>query len=149
MNEGFYSIEKAKLKTLAEIHNRLAEISQYLEIAVTKYAKIDVKDKESDEWVRLLNLITIEDNYFIHNDKNQFVKKDCEDDECLYKFYSSDDSVLGYKDTYKGLYTRTECDSVEHIERDSVFGDYDRDINYDTKTGCIKEFPKNAESKTD
>ena len=81
MNEGFYSIEKAKLKTLAEIHNRLAEISQYLEIAVTKYAKIDVKDKESDDWVRLLNLITIEDNYFIHNDENQFVKKDCEDDE--------------------------------------------------------------------
>ena len=146
MNEGFYSIEKAKLKTLAEIHNRLAEISQYLEIAVTKYAKIDVKDKESDEWVRLLNLITIEDNYFIHNDENQFVKKDCEDDECLYEFYSSDDSVLGYKDDYKGLYTHTKYDAVEC---DYVFGDYDRDINYDTKTGCIKEFPKNAESKTD
>ncbi len=130
MNEGFYSIEKAKLKTLAEIHNRLAEISQYLEIAVTKYAKIDIKDKESEEWVRLLKLITIEDNYFIHNDENQFVKKDCEDDECLYEFYSGDDSVLGYKDDYKGLYSHTEYDAVEC---DYIFGDYDRDINYDKK----------------
>lgn len=141
MSTKLYSIEKAKLETLAEIHNRLAEISRYLGIAVTKYAKIDVKDKESDEWVDLLNSIEVSNKYYTEHD-NKTIRHDCEDNECVYEFYSGDENVLGYKDEYKGLYTRTK---YSNADCDYVFGDRNRYLSYDEKTDLIKEFPKNDE----
>ena len=108
--------EEVRNELLAEIHNRLAEISKFLEIGIAMFAKLDTDD---------LDMLKIE----CKNVSIRYI-------EDTYRILQDDDSSVGCNSAM-GLFREIYSEASGKISQIPLGEDTKRTHPIDEKTGCF------------